>query len=54
LLTRKTTGSGLGLSIAKRIVEAHGGRITVRSELGKGSCFSIHLPQSSNRKAEMS
>jgi signal transduction histidine kinase len=46
LLTRRTAGSGLGLAIARRIVEAHGGRIQVRSELGKGSCFSIHLPVS--------
>jgi signal transduction histidine kinase len=45
LLTRKTEGSGLGLAIAKRIVESHGGKISVRSELGKGSCFTIHLPK---------
>jgi two-component system, OmpR family, phosphate regulon sensor histidine kinase PhoR len=45
LLSRKTEGSGLGLAIAKRIVEAHGGRITVRSEVGKGSCFTLHLPE---------
>jgi two-component system phosphate regulon sensor histidine kinase PhoR len=44
LLTRKTEGSGLGLAIAKRIIEAHGGRLSLRSELGKGSCFTIHLP----------
>lgn len=44
LLTRKTEGSGLGLAIARRIVEAHDGRLTVRSESGKGSCFTIHLP----------
>jgi signal transduction histidine kinase len=44
LLTRSTEGSGLGLSITKRIVEGHGGRISVRSEVGQGSTFTLHLP----------
>ncbi len=37
-------GAGLGLSLVKRIVEAHGGRITVRSEPGQGSEFVVQLP----------
>jgi signal transduction histidine kinase len=41
---RATGGSGLGLTIARRLVEAHGGKITARSELGKGSRFSFTLP----------
>jgi signal transduction histidine kinase len=38
-------GTGLGLSIAYEIVRDHGGWIAVKSKLGKGSCFSVYLPQ---------
>lgn len=44
--TRATGGSGLGLSISRAIVEAHGGSIGVRSEQGKGSSFAVSLPAS--------
>ncbi len=37
-------GTGLGLSIVKHIVESHGGRVSVQSDLGRGSRFTVHLP----------
>jgi signal transduction histidine kinase len=42
--TREHGGAGLGLNIAKRIVEAHGGRIRVTSQVGVGTTFSVLLP----------
>jgi signal transduction histidine kinase len=44
MFSTKPTGSGLGLSIAKKIISDHRGEITVRSELNRGSTFTIRIP----------
>jgi signal transduction histidine kinase len=44
LTTTKAKGMGMGLAICKRIVDAHGGKITVESTLGKGTTVTITLP----------
>ena len=43
-LNRQYEGTGLGLALVKRIVELHGGRVGLTSELGVGSCFTVDLP----------
>ena len=42
--TTKPTGTGIGLAIAKKIVEVHGGSVTVDSAQGTGTTFTIALP----------
>jgi PAS domain S-box-containing protein len=42
--TKGSKGSGFGLLVTKKMIEEHGGRVTFRSEPGKGTTFSIHLP----------
>ncbi|MBE9183125.1 GAF domain-containing protein [Oculatella sp. LEGE 06141] len=43
-LARKYEGSGLGLVLARKLAQLHGGDISIQSELGKGSCFTLSLP----------
>ncbi|MDZ4771942.1 MAG: ATP-binding protein [Planctomycetota bacterium] len=50
--TRERGGSGLGLSITQRIVEAHGGSIAASSRLGEGSVFTVTLPRNPHGERE--
>jgi two-component system, OmpR family, phosphate regulon sensor histidine kinase PhoR len=49
-LERTIEGSGLGLSMVKHVVQAHGGKVSVKSELGKGAAFTVLLPASEARR----
>jgi len=49
--SRKLGGTGLGLSIVKHILEAHGGRVSVESQPGRGSTFTLHLPGSAGSRS---
>jgi len=46
--SRAASGSGLGLSIAHWVIEAHGGSIEVESQVGQGSTFTVRLPLASS------
>ena len=52
--TTKGHGTGLGLSLARRTVESHGGSIDVTSEVGKGSRFAIRLPIAREKQTAVS
>ncbi len=49
LVTNKAKGMGMSLAICKRVVEAHGGRIAVKSTLGKGTVLMVSLPVKSSK-----
>jgi two-component system sensor histidine kinase HydH len=46
--TTKNSGTGLGMAIVHKIIEAHNGKVTVSSEEGKGTVITIHLPKKNN------
>ena len=53
-LSRQYAGTGLGLALVKRIVEMHGGTVSVQSEVNRGSCFTIYLPLDLNAQMALS
>jgi signal transduction histidine kinase len=53
-VSQQIQGSGLGLNLVMRIVEAHGGKVSVTSEPGKGSTFTLALPAAHDRPASES
>ena len=49
-LNRQYQGTGLGLMLVKQIVELHGGSVSLTSEFGRGSCFTVRLPYRARRE----
>jgi signal transduction histidine kinase len=47
--SRASGGTGLGLSIVKHVAELHGGHVSLHSELGEGSTFTVQIPLAENR-----
>ena len=52
-LIRRYDGTGLGLSLVKQFIELHGGQVTVTSELGVGSCFTVDLPYRKSTESDV-
>jgi signal transduction histidine kinase len=53
-ITKTKGGTGLGLAISRRIVELHGGRLWVESQLGQGSVFTFSVPTQVDQQAILS
>ncbi|MBF0342627.1 MAG: response regulator [Nitrospirae bacterium] len=53
-LSRRYEGTGLGLAMVKRLVELHGGTVSVVSQEGKGSCFTVRLPYKEDSSMDVS
>lgn len=53
-LSRKHSGTGLGLALVRRIVDMHGGCTSFTSTPGQGSCFTVHVPHRQNRTIDAS
>lgn len=51
-LNRKYEGTGLGLALSRKLAQLHGGDITIQSEVGCGSCFTLHLPKQKVKSGE--
>lgn len=51
-LSRRYSGTGLGLPLAKRLIELHGGRLELESKLGEGTCIRIYLPRTAGKSSK--